>query len=135
MPFKHFTHQDFIDLAEENDTLMAVVNFFFRKRNEAKTGYYIAGGSYFLMPILLTGTALTSQSDPNEFLPAVISVYSTAFLGVLTFSTVNTIRYPKRELLQVIKDYRLNGKILEKYLGRLKSKDFPPGSLTKPIGQ
>lgn len=122
---KEMRARDFLDLTSESDSLTALVNMFFRKRKESKTGYIVAGGIYLVFPLIAVGGAITSSSDPTEKLQTASTIVGITVMGILAGSTVNMIRYKRSELLRIIEEYPDSQSIPDKFKSKIKPKDFP----------
>ena len=118
-------HTDFLKLTVGNDSLVALTNLFFRKRGTAKTLYWVSGGTIVLFPLVAGVTAIASENDPSSGLQAASVVVSIGFISAVTASTVNMVKYNRRDLAAIIRDYPTTGAIPEKFKKKLKPKDFP----------
>lgn len=116
---------DFHQLTNGSDSLTALVNMFFRKRKEAKTGYIVAGGIYLVFPLIAAGGAITSSSDPTEKLQTASTIVGFTVMGILAGSTINMIKYKRSELLWIIENYPNSQSIPDNFKSKIKPKDFP----------
>lgn len=129
------TYDDFQIMAEaESDTLLALVNMFFRKRKENKTGFIILGVSYPAAALIGAGTAIGaglsgSTEDPEKAIQGFFLVYSYLFLGAATYLTINTLSYTKPRLYSILTDYQNGKPIPDKLKRRIRQVDY---SKTKP---
>lgn len=121
---------DFHKLTNESDSLTALVNMFFRKRKEAKTGYIVAGGIYLVFPLIAVGSAITSSSDPTENLQTASTIVGFTLMGILAGSTINMIKYKRSNLLRIIEDYPDSQSIPDKFKFKIKPNDFPLSEFT-----
>ncbi|HMM12670.1 MAG TPA: hypothetical protein PKE03_11305 [Bacteroidales bacterium] len=119
---------DFLTLAQDNDTLIALTNMFFRKRKEAQTGFIIAGVSF---PVFAMGTALFAvgsgmqgADDPTEDIQVGAVVFSVAFYGLIIGSGHRLIRYNKQRLNNLMQSYPIDGEIPQSLRKQLRPKDF-----------
>lgn len=128
------TYDDFHIMAEaESDTLLALVNMFFRKRKENKTGFIILGVSYPAAALIGAGTAigagLSGSEDPEKKIQGFFMVYSYLFFGAATYLTINTLSYTKSRLYSILTDYQNGKPIPDKLKRRIRQVDY---SKTKP---
>lgn len=121
---------DFIALAQDNDTLEALAHLFFRKRNEARTGYILAGASFGAFVAgsvaFAVGSGLTGGDDPENEIQVGAVIFSAVFYTLIIGSTTRLIRYNKQKLYNLMQSYPLDGQIPPGIRNNLRPKDFGP---------
>lgn len=122
---------DFMALAQDNDTLVALTHLFFRKRKEAQTGYILAGSSVVAFVVgaaaFAVGSGLSSGSDdPANDIQAGAVVFSAVFYTLIIGSTTRLIRYNKQKLYNLMQSYPLDGQIPPGIRNNLRPRDFGP---------
>ncbi|MFD2202044.1 hypothetical protein [Shivajiella indica] len=123
---------DFLDMANESDSLKALVNMFFRKRKNARTGFIVTGG-LTVVTLAIAGAVATNEAvfkpisgqAPSE---SNISAAGTAvfvtFFGGTILSSINLIKYPKAKLNEILERYPDTRQIPEKYRVKIEQRDF-----------
>ncbi|MCE1200561.1 MAG: hypothetical protein LWX09_00485 [Bacteroidia bacterium] len=121
---------DFITLAQDNDTLEALVHLFFRKRKEARTGYLLAGASFGAFVVgsvaFAVGSGLAGGDDPENEIQAGAVIFSAVFYTLIIGSTTRLIRYNKQKLYNLMQSYPLDGQIPPGIKNNLRPRDFGP---------
>ncbi|GHB26359.1 hypothetical protein [Mongoliitalea lutea] len=121
---KKMSKEEFLVLTHQQDSLTALVNLFFRKRKEAKTGYIASGSMFIIFPIIGASAAVISSSDPTQGLQIAAGIVGYWIMGALTASTVNILKYKRSTLLHLIENHSESTPIPEKFTKKLRPKDF-----------
>jgi len=129
--------KEFLNLATGSDSLTAIVNMFFRKRNAATTtGLIVGGGVTIIGAVAAIGHAVTRdlsgtvhsifgntvpmEKDNNPGLPIVLI----GAAGGAAIIAIGSAQYNKNELHRVITEYHETKQIPYEYASKLTHKDF-----------
>ncbi|MBX2895998.1 MAG: hypothetical protein KF763_11180 [Cyclobacteriaceae bacterium] len=119
---------DFIALSEKNDSLIALVNLFFRKRNDANKAIWIGAGSLVITPLIgattAIGAGLSGKDDPSEKTQAIVVAGVVVFYLASGIGVYYRIKYSRKTLLRLIQDFHSGKPLPNSWVVRLKEKDF-----------
>jgi hypothetical protein len=124
------SYEDFLEIAgADNDTLIALVNMFYRKRKETKNGFIILGVSYPVAALIGVGGAIgaglsDSSEDPEKKIQGFFMVYSYLFLGAAAYLTTNAFSYTKARLHKTLADYHTGQPLPNKLIRRIRPTDY-----------
>ncbi|MBX2916083.1 MAG: hypothetical protein KF856_12505 [Cyclobacteriaceae bacterium] len=119
---------DFIALSENNDSLIALVNLFFRKRNDANKAIWIGAGSLVLTPLIGAAAAidagLSGKNDPSAKTHAIVVAGVVMFYMASGIGIYYRIKYSRKTLLRLIQDFHSGKPLPNSWVVRLKERDF-----------
>jgi predicted metal-binding membrane protein len=130
-PISQMKKIDFLDMAHDSDSLTALVNMFFRKRKNARTGYIVTGGLTLVTGFIAASTAtqqlvnaITLQPVDDKGIEASGIAFFTVLFGGTALSSAGLIKYSKTKLYGIIQQYPESQVIPEKYKAKIQAKDF-----------
>jgi hypothetical protein len=120
---------EFYALASGNDTLTAMVNMFYRKRELGKTSFIVTGAStasmVIVLPIVLLSSWGNSSNNVDKTLNTVLAIYGITFYSTIGFGTYNLSKYTRKKLMTSMMIYHEKGETSNMIRNNLRNKDFP----------
>lgn len=130
-PVSQMKKIDFLDMAHDSDSLTALVNMFFRKRKNARTGFFVTGGLTLVTGVIVTSiatnqlvNAITLQPVDETGIDASGIAFFTVLFGGTALSSAGLIKYSKTKLYEIIQQYPESKGIPEKYKSKIQTRDF-----------
>jgi hypothetical protein len=130
-PISQMKKMDFLDMVHDSDSLTALVNMFFRKRKNARTGFILTGGLTLVTGVIAATTAtnqvvnaITFQPVDEKGIEASGIAFFTVLFGGTAISSANLIKYSKTKLYDIIQQYPESQVIPEKYKAKIQTRDF-----------